>query len=186
MADDAAKSSKTETQESAEEDLKKLAIAEREDSKNVKLVTSDNIIFVVESFIAKEMETVQAFIDACGDDETVVIPLPNVTGRDLSRILDYCSMHFRENASASNLKDFDERFVKDLSNDELKELLIAANYLNIKMLLEFLSRCIANAIKHKDVEYVRAFFGVVNDYTEEEEAQYRRENAWAFENIDKD
>lgn len=49
------------------------AEGEEEELKKVKLKTSDNVIFEMEPFIAKEMEMVQFFIDAHGGD--VVVPL---------------------------------------------------------------------------------------------------------------
>ncbi|TKY49427.1 SKP protein 16 [Spatholobus suberectus] len=190
-----------------EENLKKVTITaegeesenvlneEGEETKKVKLRTADQVTFEVELFITKEMETVQSFIDAGGADASLVIPLPNVTSRELRLIVEYCSEHCRGTGADNpndnkvrkeRLKEFDERFVQALSTNELKELLLAANYLNMKNFLEFLSRSIADSIKNQSVEFVRNFFGVVNDYTPEEEAEFRQANAWAFEDIDND
>lgn len=76
--------------------------------------------------------------------------------------------------------------MKKLNNEEVKELFLAANYLNIKKLLEFLSQVIADRIANKSVEYVRRYFGIENDYTPEEEAKLREELAWTFTGVDPD
>lgn len=209
-----AEESKTETQKitdeesknvpiaATEEESKKLSITKVEESKNaatattegekeeakVSLKTLDGVTFEVEAWIAKEMETVQAYIDDTSADTSaaIAIPLHNVAGRELARMVEYCKEHRRASVSAGNLKEFEERFAAALNLYEMKDLIIAANYLNTKKLLESLSRCIAKAIKNKSVEFVRDYFGVTNDYTTEEEAQYRETNAWAFRNVDED
>lgn len=169
-------------------------MAERaEAKKKITLKTVDGGVFDVNPAIAKDLETVQSFIDAdsAAADDAVLIPLPNVYSRELSKILDHCNSHHRFRSAgaggdAAAAKRYDEEFVKALSQEELKELILAANYLNVKELLDFLNQSVANLIENKSVEFVRKFFGVVNDYTPEEEARLREENAWAFEGVDDD
>ncbi|KAK7380744.1 hypothetical protein VNO78_33261 [Psophocarpus tetragonolobus] len=155
-------------------------------TKKIMLKTSDQVTFEVEPSIAKQMETVQTFIDADGDnnDCSIVVPLPNVTSRDLGRIIEYSRQH--NHGRTSNLKEFDERFLARLTHEELKELLLVANYLNMKNLLDFLARSIADLIKNKSVAFVRNFFGCVNDFTPEEESEIRHKHPWAFEDVDED
>ncbi|TKY46292.1 SKP protein 1A [Spatholobus suberectus] len=160
-----------------------LTIADGEELKKVKLKTADQVTFEVEPSTAKEMETVQSFIDTDGANASVVIPLPNVTSSSLGRIIEFSLEHSR---GADNLQKFDEWFVAARSHDELKELLLAANYLNMKNFFDFLSSSIVNVIKNKSVDFVRSFFDVVNDYTPAEEAEFCELNAWAFEGVDDD
>mgnify|MGYP003307009778 CR=1 FL=1 len=63
----------------------------------------------------------------------------------------------------------------------LFELILAANYLNIKELLDLTCLTVANMIKGKTPEEIRKTFNIVNDFTPEEEEQVRRENQWAFD-----
>ncbi|KAE8661252.1 Nuclear transcription factor Y subunit C-2 isoform 1 [Hibiscus syriacus] len=66
-------------------------------------------------------------------------------------------------------------------------MMVAANYLDAKELLEMLLQAVADKIKNKSVEYVRRYFGVENGYTAEEEAELRKRYEWAaFENVDPD
>lgn len=61
------------------------------------------------------------------------------------------------------------------------DVMQAANYLNIKGLLDLTCRTVANMMQGKSPEEIRALFNIVNDYTPEEEAEVRRENQWAFD-----
>nr|GEX92369.1 SKP1-like protein 1A [Tanacetum cinerariifolium] len=58
---------------------------------------------------------------------------------------------------------------------------IAANYLNIKSLLDLTCQTVADMIKGKTPEEIRKTFNIKNDFSPEEEEEVRRENAWAFE-----
>jgi S-phase kinase-associated protein 1 len=55
----------------------------------------------------------------------------------------------------------------------------AANYLDIKALLDVGCKTVANMIKGKSPDEIRKTFNIQNDFTPEEEEQIRRENEWA-------
>ncbi|GAB2225216.1 hypothetical protein Droror1_Dr00006007 [Drosera rotundifolia] len=57
----------------------------------------------------------------------------------------------------------------------------AANYLNIKNLLDLTCQTVADMIKGKTPEEIRKTFNIKNDFTPEEEEEVHRENQWAFE-----
>jgi S-phase kinase-associated protein 1 len=59
--------------------------------------------------------------------------------------------------------------------------LSAANFLDIKALLDVGCKTVANMIKGKSPEEIRKTFNIQNDFTPEEEEQIRRENEWAEE-----
>ena len=63
----------------------------------------------------------------------------------------------------------------------VKMLIQAANYLNIKSLLDLTCQTVADMIKGKTPEEIRKTFNIKNDFTPEEEEEVRRENQWAFE-----
>lgn len=64
----------------------------------------------------------------------------------------------------------------------LFELILAANYLEFKPLLDTCCRRVANMIKGKSPEEIRKQFGIKNDFTPEEEEKVRKENEWCLEN----
>ncbi|XP_058758485.1 SKP1-like protein 14 [Vicia villosa] len=149
-------------------------------SKMISLTTADNVVFEIDGTIAKQMKVVQAFIEE--DDGVSTIPLPNVFSKDLSLTIEFC----KKDIAGEITKDFEASFVKDLDNEELKVLFLAANYLNVNRLFEFLSLTIAKRLENKSVEYAREYFGVENDFTPEEEARVREERAWTFQGLDED
>ena len=58
----------------------------------------------------------------------------------------------------------------------LFDIVLAANYLDIKPLLKLGSAKIGSLIKSKSIEKIRQFFQMDNDFTPEEEANIREEN----------
>jgi len=96
------------------------------------------------------------------------IPLPNLTNRILAKVLKYCKKHAKatsseEKPSETVLKAWDDEFVKVDQATRFK-LILAANYLNIKSLLEILFQAIAESIKEKILEEIRQIFNVENDF----------------------
>ncbi|KAE8717485.1 protein FD-like [Hibiscus syriacus] len=57
----------------------------------------------------------------------------------------------------------------------------AANFLNIKELLDLTCKTVADMMRGKTPEQIRKTFHIKNDYTPEEEDEVRRENSWAFD-----
>ena len=54
-------------------------------------------------------------------------------------------------------------------------MLLVADYLNIKEMLDYLTETLANRIKNKSVEYIRKFFGIENNFMPEAEEAARKE-----------
>lgn len=54
----------------------------------------------------------------------------------------------------------------------------AANFLDIQSLLDLTCKTVANMIKGKTPEQIRAEFDIPNDFTPEELEDVRRDNAW--------
>lgn len=66
----------------------------------------------------------------------------------------------------------------NIEQEILFELILAANYMDIKPLLDLTCAKVASMIKGKTPEEIRVQFNIVNDFTPEEEAQVREENKW--------
>ncbi|XP_004144851.1 SKP1-like protein 1B [Cucumis sativus] len=152
-------------------------------SKKIVLRSSDGETFDVDEIVAVESQTIKHMIeDDCAD---TVIPLPNVTSAILSKVIEYCKMHVETDDKDSKviddtLKTWDAEFVK-VDQNTLFDLILAANYLNIKSLLDLTCQTVADMIKGKTPEEIRKTFNIKNDFTPEEEEEVRRENQWAFE-----
>ncbi|GBF95073.1 hypothetical protein Rsub_07574 [Raphidocelis subcapitata] len=153
----------------------------------VKLTSSDAQMFEVDEEVANESITIRNMIEDTGTEE--VIPLPNVNGKILAKVIEYCRYHVeaaRKGAddkpakSEDEVKTWDTDFVK-VDQATLFDLILAANYLNIKGLLDLTCQTVANMIKGKTPEEIRKTFNIKNDFTPEEEEEVRRENQWAFD-----
>jgi len=73
------------------------------------------------------------------------------------------------------------KFVDDLDQEMLFELVLAANYMDIKPLLDLTCAKIATMIKGKTPEEIRKAFNIRNDFTPEEEELVRQEDSWCQE-----
>ncbi|KAI9081232.1 hypothetical protein K1719_036804 [Acacia pycnantha] len=153
-------------------------------SKKITLRSSDGESFNIDELVAVESQTIKHLIeDECATDG---IPVPNVTGKILAKVIEYCKKHVEaanseeKKVSDEDLKTWDAEFMK-VDQVLLFDLILAANYLNIKSLLDLTCRTVADMIKGKTPEDIRKTFNIKNDFTPEEEEEVRRESQWAFE-----
>lgn len=122
-----------------------------------------------------------------GLEEDFELPTPNVRSTVLAKVLEWCEHH----KDSIFLDDDDEDAKKSAPVDEwdknfllvdqelLYEIMLAANYLNIRPLLDSGCKIVAEMIRGKSPEELRRTFNIVNDFMPEEEAAIRRENEWA-------
>nr|GMC61384.1 SKP1-like protein 1A [Ipomoea batatas] len=151
-------------------------------SKTIILKSSDGEIFEVEETLALESQMLKYMI-VDNDDTTITIPVPEVTSKILGMVIEYCKRHVEAAKGTINfddLKDFDVDFVK-VNQETLFDLVLAANFLNIKSLLDLTCQTVADMIKGKTPEEISKTFKIKTPFTPEEEEEIRRENAWAFE-----
>ncbi|MCH82173.1 SKP1-like protein 1B-like [Trifolium medium] len=155
-------------------------------TRKITLKSSDGESFEVDEAVALELQTIKHMIvENCADEG---IPLPNVTSKILTKVIEYCKKHVEvarseEEKSCSNendLKAWDADFVK-VDNDTLCKLLAAAYDLNIKSLLDLTHHTISDIMNGKTPDEIRKLFNIKNDFTPEEEEEIRLENQWAFE-----
>jgi len=158
----------------------------------VKLQSSDDQEFEVPRDIAEMSVTIKNMLEDIPNPDAA-IPLPNVTGKILQKVIEYCKYH-KENPTpveddddvkkdskrTDDIIPWDADFCK-VDQNTLFELILAANFLDIKPLLELTCKTVANMIKGKTPEEIRRTFNIKNDLTPEEEEQIRRENAWCEE-----
>ncbi|XP_058729140.1 SKP1-like protein 1A [Vicia villosa] len=155
--------------------------------KKVNLKSSDGEIFEVDEAVALESQTIKHMIEDDCADETG-IPLPMVTSKILAKVIEYCKKHsepaktdeYDMPVDEDDIKKWDAEFVKIDDQDTLFDLILAANFLDIKSLLDLTCKAVAGMMDGKTPEEIRKTFNIKNDYTKEEEEEVRRENQWAF------
>lgn len=161
------------------------------DETKITLKTNDGAEMTVPLDVAKRSILLTNLIDDLGLEvaTTSSVPLPNVTEPVLQKIIEWCEHHRNDplptaeddNESRKKTTDIDEWDQKYMQVDQemLFEIILAANYMDIKALLDVGCKTVANMIKGKSPEEIRKTFNITNDFTPEEEEQIRRENEWA-------
>ncbi|KAJ3028433.1 UNVERIFIED_CONTAM: hypothetical protein HDU68_001659 [Siphonaria sp. JEL0065] len=153
----------------------------------VKLTSSDGQEFTIASEIANQSILIKGMLEDVGELEDQAIPLPNVTGKTLERVINYCISHKDDppadpEAKPKPSEDIDEKdkeFMAALDRSEKFEIILAANYLDIKSLLDLGCKTIANMIKGKSTEEVMEALGIEDSgFTPEEIEQIKRDNDW--------
>ncbi|KAL1509885.1 hypothetical protein ABEB36_004556 [Hypothenemus hampei] len=155
----------------------------------IKLESSDGEVFPVDVKVAKVSTTLKTMLEDLGmeDDDDETVPLPNVNAAILRKVLEWCKFHQDdppvteeeedEDKRCDNIPDWDREFL-NVDQGTLFELISAANYLNIKGLMNVSCKTVANMIRGKTPEEIRKTFNIENDFTPEEEERVRKENDW--------
>ncbi|XP_045154599.1 S-phase kinase-associated protein 1-like [Echinops telfairi] len=158
---------------------------------SIKLQSSDGEIIEVDVEIAKQSEIIKTMVEDLGmdDEDDDPVPLPNVSAEILKKVIEWCTYHMEDapppppqnyEDKAKKVMDipiWDQEFLT-VDQETLYELMMAANYLDIKGLFDVTCKTVANMIKEKTPEEIRQTFNIENDFTEEEEAQLRRQSLW--------
>ena len=156
---------------------------------SIKLQSCDNEIFTVDYEVAKCSVTIRTMVEDLGLDanDDDIVPLPNVNSAILRKVIQWATYH-KDDPPPEEDEDSKEKRTDDISSwdsDFLKvdqgtlfELILAANYLDIKGLLDVTCKTVANMIKGKTPEEIRKTFNIQNDFSPSEEEQVRKENDW--------
>jgi len=154
----------------------------------IRLLSSDNAVLTVDKDVAERSVLIKNMLEDVGEVEEA-IPIPNVNEAVLKKVIEWCEHHKADPPSAnddesdsrkrsSDIEEWDQKFMQ-VDQEMLFEIILAANYLDIKPLLDVGCKTVANMIKGKSPEEIRKTFNIQNDFTPEEEEQIRRENEWA-------
>ncbi|GMS98615.1 hypothetical protein PENTCL1PPCAC_20790, partial [Pristionchus entomophagus] len=103
------------------------------------------------------------------------IPLPNVKGATLEKVITWLKQYKdtpippeKEDDGERNSEDineYDRGFMAKCKQDEIFEVMLAANYLDVKELLEVTVKTMANELKKcKDHLEIRKNFNIKNDF----------------------
>jgi len=154
------------------------------------LQSSDNEDVPVDKEVAERSILIKNMIGDLGEEATSEpIPIPNVNAAVLKKVIEWCEHHRADPPQANeddsdsrkkttDIDEWDQKFMQ-VDQEMLFEIILAANYLDIKALLDVGCKTVANMIKGKSPEEIRKTFNIQNDFTPEEEDQIRRENEWA-------
>lgn len=148
----------------------------------IKLQSAEGVNFETDIEVAKCFGTIRTMIEECGldDEQDGVVPLPNVTSDILERVIKWAEHHKveqtedddkktednypvqTENVNSDDISTWDADFL-NIDRDLLFQLILAANYLDIKSLMNAACKTAANRIKGKSPEEISLFFNGNND-----------------------
>ena len=123
----------------------------------ISLRSSDGELFHVDPEVAKKSATIKTMLDMLdiGEDDDEEVPIPNVNAAILKLVIQWATYHKDDpqpnndenTAENINISDCDDSFLRDLDQDTLYELILAANYLDIQGLLNVTCATVANMIR---------------------------------------
>ncbi|KAH9261241.1 hypothetical protein BASA81_000945 [Batrachochytrium salamandrivorans] len=149
--------------------------------------------------VAREVACMSTLIkDMLEDDDpesTPEIPLPNVHRRELTVVLEFCHKHCNDpmlkiprplpSSDLSHVvSEWDVEFCtrNSTTNQDLFDLILAANYLDIPDLLMLGCAKLTTMIKDKTPEEIKQLFATPDQvYAADDEERIRKENPWIFD-----
>lgn len=164
---------------------------ESTDKRTIKLKSADDQILEVEEDVAKVSATIRDMLTALKpDDETsqgedMAVPLSQIKMNILEKVIQWCKQHVGDpdvdkevdvdEDEEYEYPDWDQDFIEELEEEILFEVILAADYLNIKMLLDLGCSRVANILKNMSVEEIRKKYNIKNDFAPEEYERLKKE-----------
>jgi len=127
----------------------------------VTLQSQDGLDFNVSLDKTMKSGTITNLVEDAGTEHP--IPLPNINGTILQMVVGYICT---------------DNIDLEVEQATMFDLILAANYLDIKGLLDITCKRVAGMIKGKTPEEIRKLFNIKCDFTEEEIEEVRKENSW--------
>ncbi|CAJ0934546.1 unnamed protein product, partial [Mesorhabditis belari] len=159
-----------------------------------RLLTKEDKEFTMSKKAAQLCGTVNHYAENTGltNDEAIStmepMTLPTVSNESLHHIVRWCEQHrncpaweeekWWQNERDAELTKWENEFMAELTSEQLYNVFLAANFMDIKCLLDKCAQTVADMIKGKSVEEIREIWMLENDFTPEEEEQIKNENPW--------
>ncbi len=140
----------------------------------VTLKSIDGAMFPLSCEAWRLSQYVSACTSFCETSTPIMVPFP---ASAVERLVQYLERHAQ---NADDLETWDQEFCK-VSQPVLFESISMSVYCQVESMTDVGCRTVANMIKGKSPEEIRATFNIKNDFTPEEEEQVRRENEWCEE-----
>ncbi|KAJ1367965.1 hypothetical protein KIN20_029003 [Parelaphostrongylus tenuis] len=137
----------------------------------ITLVTNDGENFVVPLNVIRFSRTINATVQGLsfGNDLNDPIPVRDVSGPIMRKVLQWCTYHINDPQLSGDLDRHENRIVDvsswdavflNVESKTLFEIVLAADYLDIKGLLNVACKAVANMIKGKTVEEIHRIYNI--------------------------
>ena len=158
--------------------------------KTIKVKSNDNKVVELSSKAASKSGLLRGIIEDYPEDTE--FPLNNVNGVTLEKVKEYL-IHYQDSEPKTVEKplkkefkdcvdDWDYNFIGD-DNSSILSLILAANFMDIKPLLELGSAKVASKIRGTTTENIRKDFNI-KEITKEEEEQIEKDKKYLEQNLD--
>jgi S-phase kinase-associated protein 1 len=150
-------------------------------------------IFQVPRTAAMMSKTISHLLEDLDDGTKDAIPIPNIEAAILKKVIEYMTHHKDDPAlteeqvqekRGEDITGWDATFV-DLKNNDGKpdmatlfKLILAADFLDIKPMLDLMCKSVAHLVRGKTNEEIRLLFGITTEFTKEEMDEVRKNNPW--------
>jgi len=153
----------------------------------IKLLSNEGDAFELDIEVAKKSEVIKDMLENC-DDSGEDVPLPTISTNQLKKVVQWLEQHKNDvvldrlkgedkDYNSDNIPEWDKNFFS-LNQVEIFDLVLAANYLDIKDMLDILAKTVANMMKGKTAQEIRETFNIECDLTDEEIEKIQNENEW--------
>ena len=158
--------------------------------KTIKIKSSDGKVIELSSKAALKSGLLRGIIEDYPEDTE--FPLNNVNGATLERVKEYLTHYqdkelkiipkpLKNNDFKDNADEWDNNFIGD-DNDSILALILAANFMDIKPLLELASAKIACKIRGTTTESIRKDFEIT-DFNDDEKQQINKDREYLEKNL---
>lgn len=155
-------------------------IPNQQNNITLKLKSKDGEVFEVEKPVAMQINFVKGMLEDVDEIDGMEIPMGEVEASILAKVVEFCKFHYLQELNQTSADDIDrwEKSFVQVDKSTLFQLILAANFLDVQSLLDLTCKTVADMIKGKTPEEIRAEFEIENDFTPEQMDEVRRDNAW--------
>jgi S-phase kinase-associated protein 1 len=157
--------------------------------KTIKVKSSDGKVIELSTKAASRSKLLSGIIEDYPEDSE--FPLNKINGETLEKVKEYLS-HYQdseprqiEKPLQKDFKDcvdeWDYKFIGD-DNSQILALIFAANFMDIKPLLELAAAKVATLIRGTTTESIRKDFDI-KDISEEEDKQMQKDKSYLEKNL---
>ena len=155
----------------------------------ITIVSSDNVPFIVSSDVAKMSGLIESIFEESETDQS--FPMLGVDSSELKKIIEFCEhclvetmpeipKPLQSNDFSTLVPAWFHNFA-NIDHTELFKIVEAANYMDIKPLVNLICAKIASMIKDKSIAEIRRTFSIEAVLTPEEEETMRQDLQWCEE-----
>ena len=143
-----------------------------------KITVNDGVDFYVEFEVINKSSTLKSlFTDNHTRKFKSSIILPNIDANIFTHVLSFVRFTLFNDDTSTN--EYGEKIIDNMNCNSLMDIIHAANFLDIKQLVEISGNKFKSIINDNDVNGIRKIFKIKNDFTTEEQLQIDHNFKWS-------